>query len=161
MLRLGAVVMKVSDVDRAAAFWSAALGYERQPSNPTFLVPEAYTAPVDTFSILHLPEGPPDMNRARQEDKRALAWQEAAGHEVRDELGKPWQRPPSLEDEEFVELGRAAGPQDVGGLGEADVGAQITALGEEPGVVTHPLEALGLGVFEQRCHVRVGGGGRA
>jgi catechol 2,3-dioxygenase-like lactoylglutathione lyase family enzyme len=40
MLRLGAVVMKVSDVDRADAFWSAALGYARQPNNPAFLVPE-------------------------------------------------------------------------------------------------------------------------
>lgn len=40
MLRLGAVVMQVSDVDRAAAFWSAALGYEKQPSNPAFLVPD-------------------------------------------------------------------------------------------------------------------------
>lgn len=40
MLRLGAVVMKVSDVDRAAAFWSAALGYEKQPNNPAFLVPD-------------------------------------------------------------------------------------------------------------------------
>ena len=40
MLRLGAVVMKVSDVDRAGAFWSAALGYARQPHHPAFLVPE-------------------------------------------------------------------------------------------------------------------------
>ena len=40
MLRLGAVVMKVSDVDRAGAFWSAALGYARQAHNPAFLVPE-------------------------------------------------------------------------------------------------------------------------
>jgi catechol 2,3-dioxygenase-like lactoylglutathione lyase family enzyme len=40
MLRLGAVVMKVSDVDRAAGFWSAALGYARQPNNAAFLVPE-------------------------------------------------------------------------------------------------------------------------
>ena len=31
--------MKVSDVERAAVFWSAALGYERQPSNPAFLLP--------------------------------------------------------------------------------------------------------------------------
>jgi catechol 2,3-dioxygenase-like lactoylglutathione lyase family enzyme len=38
MLRLGAVVMKVSDVDRASAFWSAALGLERQSQNPAFLV---------------------------------------------------------------------------------------------------------------------------
>ena len=40
MLRLGAVVMKVSDVDRAGAFWSEALGFERQPHNPAFSVPE-------------------------------------------------------------------------------------------------------------------------
>nr|WP_156743932.1 VOC family protein [Occultella aeris] len=40
MLRLGAVVMNVSDVDRAGAFWSAALGYTRQPHNAAFLVPE-------------------------------------------------------------------------------------------------------------------------
>lgn len=40
MLRLGAVVMKVSDVGRAGAFWSAALGYARQSHNPAFLVPE-------------------------------------------------------------------------------------------------------------------------
>jgi catechol 2,3-dioxygenase-like lactoylglutathione lyase family enzyme len=40
MLRLGAVVMQVSNVDRAGAFWSAALGYATQPNNPAFLVPE-------------------------------------------------------------------------------------------------------------------------
>jgi catechol 2,3-dioxygenase-like lactoylglutathione lyase family enzyme len=39
MLRLGAVVLKVSDVERAGAFWSAALGYARQPENPDFLLP--------------------------------------------------------------------------------------------------------------------------
>jgi len=33
-------VLKVSDVDRAGAFWSAALGYAIQPNNPAFLVPE-------------------------------------------------------------------------------------------------------------------------
>ena len=41
MLRLGAVVLKVSDLDRAGAFWSEALGYDRQPDNPDFLTPEA------------------------------------------------------------------------------------------------------------------------
>ena len=39
MLRLGAVVMKVSDVDRAGAFWSEALAFDRHPQNPAFLVP--------------------------------------------------------------------------------------------------------------------------
>ena len=32
--------MNVSDVDRAGAFWSAALGYARQPDNPAFLTPD-------------------------------------------------------------------------------------------------------------------------
>ena len=31
--------MRVSDVDRAAGFWSAALGYETHPTNPAFLAP--------------------------------------------------------------------------------------------------------------------------
>lgn len=44
MLRLGAVVMKVSDVDRAGAFWSEALGFDRHPENPAFLLPGGVTA---------------------------------------------------------------------------------------------------------------------
>ena len=40
MLRLGAVVMKVSDLDRARAFWSAALALEGDPHQPAFLLPE-------------------------------------------------------------------------------------------------------------------------
>jgi catechol 2,3-dioxygenase-like lactoylglutathione lyase family enzyme len=40
MLRIGAIVLNVSDVDRAGTFWSAALGYTRQPHRPAFLVPE-------------------------------------------------------------------------------------------------------------------------
>ncbi|QCW50870.1 VOC family protein [Nocardioides dongxiaopingii] len=39
MLRLGAVVLRVSDVDRAGAFWSEALGLERHPDNADFLLP--------------------------------------------------------------------------------------------------------------------------
>lgn len=41
MLRLGAVVMRVSDVDRAGAFWSAALGYSKHPDNPAFLLSDS------------------------------------------------------------------------------------------------------------------------
>jgi catechol 2,3-dioxygenase-like lactoylglutathione lyase family enzyme len=40
MLRLGAVVMKVVDLDRAGSFWSEALGFDRQPENSAFLVPK-------------------------------------------------------------------------------------------------------------------------
>ena len=38
--------MKVTDVDRAAAFCSAALGYERQPQNPDFLLVPEGTPPT-------------------------------------------------------------------------------------------------------------------
>jgi catechol 2,3-dioxygenase-like lactoylglutathione lyase family enzyme len=37
---LGAVVLKVSDLDRSAEFWSNALGYDAQPGNPAFLGPK-------------------------------------------------------------------------------------------------------------------------
>ena len=32
--------MNVSDLDKAGAFWSVALGYARQPNNPAFLAPD-------------------------------------------------------------------------------------------------------------------------
>ena len=34
-----ALVLNVSNIDRAAAFWSEALGYVREPDAPAFLVP--------------------------------------------------------------------------------------------------------------------------
>lgn len=40
MLRIGAVVLKVSDLHRAGAVWADALGYARQPDNLAFLVPD-------------------------------------------------------------------------------------------------------------------------
>lgn len=38
MVRIGAIVLKVTDTDRAGAFWSQALGYTRG-ENPDFLTP--------------------------------------------------------------------------------------------------------------------------
>jgi catechol 2,3-dioxygenase-like lactoylglutathione lyase family enzyme len=38
MLRIGAIVLQVSDTGRAGEFWGQALGYERG-DNPDFLVP--------------------------------------------------------------------------------------------------------------------------
>jgi catechol 2,3-dioxygenase-like lactoylglutathione lyase family enzyme len=38
MVRIGAIVLKVSDTSRAGDFWSQALGYQRG-SNPDFLLP--------------------------------------------------------------------------------------------------------------------------
>ncbi len=51
MVRLGAVVMNVRDVEVAGGFWSAALGYSRHPHNPAFLAPQVGTGPR-----LHLDE---------------------------------------------------------------------------------------------------------
>jgi hypothetical protein len=36
---LGSIVLHVSDLGRAAAFWSEALGYAAVPDNPAFLAP--------------------------------------------------------------------------------------------------------------------------
>jgi catechol 2,3-dioxygenase-like lactoylglutathione lyase family enzyme len=44
MLRLGAVVLQVSDLDRARRFWSAALALEVNAANPDFLLPPASAA---------------------------------------------------------------------------------------------------------------------
>jgi catechol 2,3-dioxygenase-like lactoylglutathione lyase family enzyme len=69
MLRLGAVVMKVSDVDRAGAFWSAALGYTRQPQNPAFLLPDGASGTrlhLDEDDRTHL-----DLWADGEEDQRA------------------------------------------------------------------------------------------
>jgi catechol 2,3-dioxygenase-like lactoylglutathione lyase family enzyme len=38
MVRIGAIVLNVSDTARAGAFWSQALGYQRG-ANPDFLLP--------------------------------------------------------------------------------------------------------------------------
>ena len=35
----GALVLKVADLERQTAFWTQALGYERQAHNPSFLAP--------------------------------------------------------------------------------------------------------------------------
>jgi len=40
-VRLGSVVMNVSDIRRAAEFWKSALGYSPQPGNPAFLAPKS------------------------------------------------------------------------------------------------------------------------
>jgi catechol 2,3-dioxygenase-like lactoylglutathione lyase family enzyme len=49
---VGSVVLNVSDVGRAAEFWTKALGYVRQPDDPAFLAPGNGEGPR-----LHLDEG--------------------------------------------------------------------------------------------------------
>ena len=57
MLRIGSVVMTVSDVDRAAAFWTQALGYAPGARTPAFLAPQSGDAArlhLDTDDRMHL-----------------------------------------------------------------------------------------------------------
>ncbi|MGH3730686.1 MAG: VOC family protein, partial [Micromonosporaceae bacterium] len=57
MLKLGSVVMNVSDVQRAAAFWTNALGYRPRPGNPAFLAPDGGEGPrlhLDQDDRMHL-----------------------------------------------------------------------------------------------------------
>jgi catechol 2,3-dioxygenase-like lactoylglutathione lyase family enzyme len=44
-LKLGSVVLKVSDLSRAAEFWTSALGYVSQDGAPAFLRPPAGNGP--------------------------------------------------------------------------------------------------------------------
>lgn len=70
MVRIRSIVLKVADKDRAARFWSAALGYARSPGNPDFLVPEQEgVGPrlhLDTDDRTHL-----DLWVADEEEQRA------------------------------------------------------------------------------------------
>jgi hypothetical protein len=57
MVRIGSVVMNVSDVRRAAKFWRKALGYVPRPDNPAFLVPKSGEGPrlhLDEDDRMHL-----------------------------------------------------------------------------------------------------------
>jgi catechol 2,3-dioxygenase-like lactoylglutathione lyase family enzyme len=54
---VGAIVLNVGDIDRAAGFWTRALGYVPQPDNPAFLAPESGAGPrihLDETDRTHL-----------------------------------------------------------------------------------------------------------
>jgi catechol 2,3-dioxygenase-like lactoylglutathione lyase family enzyme len=54
---IGSIVLNVSDIDRAAEFWTRALGYVRLPENPDFLGPRDGTGTrlhLDTRDRTHL-----------------------------------------------------------------------------------------------------------
>ncbi len=56
MVRIGAIVLNVSDTARAAKFWSQALGYQRG-ANPDFLLPSDTGGPrlhLDEMDRTHL-----------------------------------------------------------------------------------------------------------
>jgi hypothetical protein len=53
----GALVLNVSDRERAARFWTRALGYVAEPDNPDFLVPPVGGGPrlhLDTSDRTHV-----------------------------------------------------------------------------------------------------------
>ncbi len=56
-LSIKSVVWNVSDINRAAEFWSKALGYVPRPDNPAFLAPETGEGPrlhLDQTDRTHL-----------------------------------------------------------------------------------------------------------
>ena len=68
MVRIGAIVLNVSDTGRGGEFWSRALGYQRG-ENPDFLVPPAAGGPrlhLDHTDRTHL-----DLWAANEEEQRA------------------------------------------------------------------------------------------
>lgn len=75
MVRIGAIVLNVSDRRRAAAFWSQALGYE-PAANPDFLVPTEDRAPrlhLDEDDRTHLDLWAADEDEQRAEVERLVA----------------------------------------------------------------------------------------
>jgi catechol 2,3-dioxygenase-like lactoylglutathione lyase family enzyme len=57
MLRIGSIVLNVTDVERDAGFWRQALGYTAAPANPAFLRDGRGTGPrlhVDETDRTHL-----------------------------------------------------------------------------------------------------------
>ncbi len=75
VVRIGAIVLKVSNTRRAAAFWSQALGYQ-PAANPDFLVPDEAGAPrlhLDTDDRTHLDLWAADEEEQLAEVERLLA----------------------------------------------------------------------------------------
>lgn len=75
MVRIGAIVLNVSDTGRAGEFWSQALGYARA-SNPDFLVPREGGGPrlhLDETDRTHLDLWAADESEQLAEVERLLA----------------------------------------------------------------------------------------
>ena len=94
MVRIGAIVLKVSDTARAARFWGRALGY-RSGANPDFLLPSGAGGPrlhLDETDRTHL-----DLWAADDEEQAA----EVARLEALGATRVEWDYP---EDADFVVL---------------------------------------------------------
>jgi catechol 2,3-dioxygenase-like lactoylglutathione lyase family enzyme len=75
MVRIGAVVVNVSDVGRAADFWKGALGYVASEHNPAFLRPrdEGVRLHLDETDRMHLDLWADDAADQRAEVERLVA----------------------------------------------------------------------------------------
>ncbi|HEU5456837.1 MAG TPA: VOC family protein [Nocardioides sp.] len=99
MVRIGAIVLNVSDTGRGGEFWSQALGYQRG-ENPDFLSPPATGGPrlhLDQTDRTHL-----DLWAANEEEQRA----EVARLEALGATRVQWDYP---EDADFVVLADPSG----------------------------------------------------
>jgi catechol 2,3-dioxygenase-like lactoylglutathione lyase family enzyme len=75
MVRIGAIVLNVSDTSRAGDFWSQALGYQRG-ANPDFLLPSKPGRPrlhLDETDRTHLDLWVADAAEQRAEVERLQA----------------------------------------------------------------------------------------
>jgi catechol 2,3-dioxygenase-like lactoylglutathione lyase family enzyme len=76
MLRLGSIVLNVSDLNRASEFWAQALGYVRRPGNPAALAPPSGEGPLlwfDEDDRTHLDVWAAESGQQQAEVERLLA----------------------------------------------------------------------------------------
>jgi catechol 2,3-dioxygenase-like lactoylglutathione lyase family enzyme len=76
MVRIGSVVLNVTDTRRAAGFWESALGYVHAPGNPAFLVPEHGEGPrihLDEDDKMHLDLWVDNAEEQRAEVERLVS----------------------------------------------------------------------------------------
>lgn len=95
MATIGTIVLQVSDLERAAAFWTTALGYVRRDDNPLILVPADGNGPgiaLDETDRMHL-----DLYAATAEEQQAEVERLISAGASR----VPWTYP---EDADFVVL---------------------------------------------------------
>lgn len=76
MVRIGAIVLNVADITRAAGFWSQALGYVATPHDPAFLTPGLGEGPrvhLDETDRTHLDLWVDDEQEQRAEVERLVS----------------------------------------------------------------------------------------
>lgn len=76
MLRVGSIVLNVTDVRRAAEFWRSALGYGSRSGNPAFLGPDSGDGPrihLDENDRTHLDLWTDSAQEQRIEVERLLS----------------------------------------------------------------------------------------